>query len=236
MKRIKSIKRPLSLWLAVVFLLSSIMVSLSVKAADMDVANIIPRYYVFQGKPLNVFGKTHNSMSFYQVGSAYGGATFCLEPGKKLWDGTACAYTRYEVRPGQSVPYIGSFDRYLSMVLAYEWLLWEGPFPDASRYGVVQVYYWGCLAGYEDDWDAQEQAMEKFAAVMGNPGVMTYYQSMKDSVIQGMDDYDAGNGTLPSWNGSRQRMSLKDGHYELTLDISTCRQLGNTTWSFPDTE
>ena len=236
MKRIKSIKRPLSLWLAVVFLLSSIMISLSAKAADMDVANIIPRYYVFQGKPLNVFGKTHNSMSFYQVGSAYGGATFCLEPGKKLWDGTACAYTRYEVRPGQSVPYIGSFDRYLSMVLAYEWLLWEGPFPDASRYGVVQVYYWGCLAGYEDDWDAQEQAMEKFAAVMGNPGVMTYYQSMKDSVIQGMDDYDAGNGTLPSWNGSRQRMSLKDGHYELTLDISTCRQLGNTTWSFPDTD
>ena len=118
MKRIKSIKRPLSLWLAVVFLLSSIMISLSAKAADMDVANIIPRYYVFQGKPLNVFGKTHNSMSFYQVGSAYGGATFCLEPGKKLWDGTACAYTRYEVRPGQSVPYIGSFDRYLSMVLA----------------------------------------------------------------------------------------------------------------------
>ena len=236
MKRIKSIKRPLSLWLAVVFLLSSIMISLSAKAADMDVANIIPRYYVFQGKPLNVFGKTHNSMSFYQVGSAYGGATFCLEPGKKLWDGTACAYTRYEVRPGQSVPYIGSFDRYLSMVLAYEWLLWEGPFPDASRYGVVQVYYWGCLAGYEDDWDAQEQAMERFAAVMGNPGVMTYYQSMKDSVIQGMDDYDAGNGTLPSWNGSRQRMSLKDGHYELTLDISTCRQLGNTTWSFPDTD
>ena len=236
MKRIKSLKRPLSLWLAVVFLLSSIMISLSAKAADMDVANIIPRYYVFQGKPLNVFGKTHNSMSFYQVGSAYGGATFCLEPGKKLWDGTACAYTRYEVRPGQSVPYIGSFDRYLSMVLAYEWLLWEGPFPDASRYGVVQVYYWGCLAGYEDDWDAQEQAMEKFAAVMGNPGVMTYYQSMKDSIIQGMDDYDAGNGTLPSWNGSRQRMSLKDGHYELTLDISTCRQLGNTTWSFPDTD
>ena len=65
MKRIKSIKRPLSLWLAVVFLLSSIMISLSAKAADMDVANIIPRYYVFQGKPLNVFGKTHNSMSFY---------------------------------------------------------------------------------------------------------------------------------------------------------------------------
>nr|WP_130789476.1 SpaA isopeptide-forming pilin-related protein [Lachnoclostridium pacaense] len=235
MKWIKSLKRPLSLWLTVVFLLSSIMVSLSAKAADMDVANIIPRYYVFQGKPLNVFGKTHNSMSFYQVGSAYGGATFCLEPGKKLWDGTACAYTRYEVQPGQTVPYIGSFERYLSMVLAYEWLLWEGPFPDASRYGVVQVYYWGCLAGYEDDWDAQEQAMEKFAAVMGNPRVMTYYQSMKDSIIHGMDDYDAGNGTLPSWNGSRQGMSLKEGNYELTLDISTCRQLGNTTWTFPDT-
>ena len=63
MKWIKSLKRPLSLWLTVVFLLSSIMVSLSVKAADMDVANIIPRYYVFQGKPLNVFGKTHNSHS-----------------------------------------------------------------------------------------------------------------------------------------------------------------------------
>ena len=43
MKRIKSIKRPLSLWLAVVFLLSSIMISWSAKAADMDVANMIPR-------------------------------------------------------------------------------------------------------------------------------------------------------------------------------------------------
>ena len=31
-------------------------------------------------------------------------------------------------------------------------------------------------------------------------------------------------------------MTLKDGHYELTLDISSCPQLQDTSWSFPDNQ
>ena len=29
-------------------------------------------------------------------------------------------------------------------------------------------------------------------------------------------------------------MILKDGHYELTLDLSSCPQLKNANWQFPD--
>ena len=66
MKWIKSLKRPLSLWLTVVFLLSSIMVSLSVKAADMDVANIgIRRRHILPGTRKKVVG--WNRLRIYAV-------------------------------------------------------------------------------------------------------------------------------------------------------------------------
>lgn len=233
---LKKLKRPLSLWLAVILIFTSISFSSSAGVPTDKVAEIVPRFPIFQGKTLTVFGKTHHSMSFYQVENdpSIVAATFCLEPGKKLWDGTACAYKKYDVEPGQSVPYIGPFDRYLPMVLAYEWLAWEGPYPDAARYGVVQIYYWGCMAGYEEDWDAQEEAMQQFSKVMRSPSVMTYYNDMKDYIIQGVNDYEAGNTSLPSWNGSQQKMELEDGKYELTLDISSCPKLKDTTWSLPN--
>lgn len=234
--KLKKLKRPLYLWLAVILIFTSISFSSTAGVPTDKVANIQPRYHVFQGKTLNVFGKTHHSMNFYQVENdpSIVAATFCLEPGKKLWDGTACAFQKYDVEPGKSVPYIGPFDRYLPMVLAYEWMAWEGPYPETIRYGVVQIYYWGCVAGYEDDWDAQEEAMQQFTKVMGKPSVMTYYHDMKDYIIKGVNDYEAGNTSLPLWNGSQQKMKLKDGHYELTLDISSCPKLRSTTWTFPD--
>ena len=45
-----------------------------------------------------------------------------------------------------------------------------------------------------------------------------------------------GSSSLPAWTGSVQKMTLKDGHYELTLDISSCPQLQDTSWSFPDNQ
>ena len=47
---------------------------------------------------------------------------------------------------------------------------------------------------------------------------------------------DRGSSSLPAWTGSVQKMTLKDGHYELTLDISSCPQLQDTSWSFPDNQ
>ena len=51
----------------------------------------------------------------------------------------------------------------------------------------------------------------------------------------GLAEYEnQGNSDLPEWNGRQQRMELKDGRYELTLDISSCPQLKNAVWQFPD--
>lgn len=58
------------------------------------------------------------------------------------------------------VPVIGSFDRYLPMTLAYEWMV-SGNYYDKTRYAMVQTYFWGCLAGFEQDWDIQEETMKK---------------------------------------------------------------------------
>lgn len=144
-------------------------------------------------------------------------------------------YEKYEAKPGQTVPVIGSFDRYLPMTVAYEWMLREGNYHDTDRYAVTQVYMWGCMSGYKDNWPAMEQAMQKLAEVLKRPYVMNYYEELKEYVIEGVAGYEAANNaSLPSWNGTQQKMTLKDGRYELTLDISTCPQLKDTTWTFPD--
>ena len=91
------------------------------------------------------------------------------------------------------------------------------------------------MSGYKDNWPAMEQAMQKLAEVLKRPYVMNYYEELKEYVIEGVAGYEAANNaSLPSWNGTQQKMTLKDGRYELTLDISTCPQLKDTTWTFPD--
>ncbi len=197
---------------------------------------LCPDRVVFRGKSLNAFGKTHHDMNIYQVGRGESRPpALCIQEGKKLPDDSPATYEHYEAKPGQTIPVIGSFERFLAMSLAYEWLMLEGPFLYPERYGVAQVYYWGCMAGYEHNWPMQEQAMVKLSGVMNSPGVMTYYQEMKDYIIQGEADYNGtSNSALPSWSGSTQKMTLKDGHYELTLDISMCPQLKDTVWTFPD--
>lgn len=46
------------------------------------------------------------------------------------------------------------------MTLAYEWMV-SGNYYDKTRYAMVQTYFWGCLAGFEQDWDIQEETMKK---------------------------------------------------------------------------
>ena len=109
-----------------------------------------------------------------------------------------CIRDRYYVEPGKPVPVIGPFERYLSMVLAYEWLVSDNYYVPA-RYGVVQVYYWGCMNGYEHNWALQKQAMEKFQAVMnGDPMVMVYYEEMKAHILEGEAQFNGtGSSSLP---------------------------------------
>lgn len=117
--KIKRLKRPFVLILAFVLLLSSI--SQSVSAADTGQVINYPSLPIFKGKSFNAFGKTHHSMNYYQVGLVDGAVpAFCIEEGKKLPDNTVMTYEKYEAKPGQTVPVIGSFDRYLPMTVAYE--------------------------------------------------------------------------------------------------------------------
>ena len=232
--KIKHLKRTLALILVFTLLLSSVSSSVSVaETGEIITYGSLP---IFRGKPFNAFGKTHNSMNYYQVGLVDGAVpAFCIEEGKKLPDNTIMAYEKYEAKPGQTVPVIGSFDRYLPMTVAYEWMLREGNYHDIDRYAVTQVYMWGCMAGYKNNWVEMEAAMQKLALVLSKPYIMNYYEELKEYVIEGVAGYEAANNaSLPLWNGTQQKMTLKDGHYELTLDISTCPQIKETTWTFPD--
>ena len=232
MKFMKRIKGKLSLFLAVII----IMMPMHMIGRADDLINLNPYRVVFRGKSLNAFGKTHRDMNIYQVGDKPGAVpALCIQEGYKIPDCSAARYEYYEVKPGQAVPVIGPFERYLAMVLAYEWLV-SGNYYDPARYGVAQVYYWGCMIGHEHSWELQEQAMHKLQAAMdGNAMVMTYYEEMKTHILEGEAEYaGTGNTSLPQWSGSEQKMDLKDGRYELTLDISSCPQLRDTTWSFPD--
>lgn len=230
----KTLKRMMALFLAAVLVCTAIRTT----SGAGDLINLNPYRQVFRGKNLNAFGRTHRDMNIYQVGEGAGALpALCIQEGHKLPDGSPAKYEQYYVEPGKPVPVIGPFERYLSMVLAYEWLVSDNYYVPA-RYGVVQVYYWGCMNGYEHNWALQKQAMEKFQAVMnGDPMVMVYYEEMKAHILEGEAQFNGtGSSSLPAWTGSVQKMTLKDGHYELTLDISSCPQLQDTSWSFPDNQ
>lgn len=234
MRIMKTLKRMMVLFLATVLVCTAIRTT----SGAGDLINLNPYRQVFRGKNLNAFGRTHRDMNIYQVGEGAGALpALCIQEGHKLPDGSPAKYEQYYVEPGKPVPVIGPFERYLSMVLAYEWLVSDNYYVPA-RYGVVQVYYWGCMNGYEHNWALQKQAMEKFQGVMnGDPMVMVYYEEMKAHILEGEAQFNGtGSSSLPAWTGSVQKMTLKDGHYELTLDISSCPQLQDTSWSFPDNQ
>ncbi|MGN0372474.1 MAG: SpaA isopeptide-forming pilin-related protein [Enterocloster sp.] len=228
---IKKIRQCLALILAAALIVSLIP---SGVLADEQHAQMIARGIIFQNKEFSLYGHTHRSMMYYMVNPSDGGLpAFCLQPGKRLPNFTSSTYTLYTVNPDQTVPVIGSFERYLPMTLAYEWM--TADCYDYTRYGVVQTYMWGCMAGYELDWDVQGQTMERLERVLQNERVMPLFSEMREYVETGIEEYyDTSNSSLPSWNGKQQQMILTDGHYEVVLDISTCPQLKNTVWLFPD--
>ena len=229
-----TLKRVMALFLATVLVCTAVRTT----SGAGDLINLNPYRQVFRGKNLNAFGRTHRDMNIYQVGEGAGALpALCIQEGHKLPDGSPAKYEQYYVEPGKPVPVIGPFERYLPMVLAYEWLVSDNYYVPA-RYGVVQVYYWGCMNGYEHNWALQKQAMEKFQAVMnGDPMVMAYFEEMKAHILEGEAEYNGtGSSLLPAWAGSVQKMVLKDGHYELTLDISSCPQLQSASWSIPDNQ
>ena len=78
----------------------------------------------FQNRQINIFGHSHRSITCYYVNPVEGHVpAFCLQPGKKLPNHTQAAWQRYSASPETSIPVIGSFDRYLPMTLAYEWMV-----------------------------------------------------------------------------------------------------------------
>ena len=196
---------------------------------------MIIRGDAFQNRPINIFGHSHRSITCYYVNPVEGHVpAFCLQPGKKLPNHTVSSYTRYDAEPGASVPVIGSFDRYLPMTLAYEWMV-SGNYYDKTRYAMVQTYFWGCLAGFEQDWDIQEETMKKLEWAIRDGRVLSLFHEMRSVVEKGLEEYESNSGSsLPAWNGRKENMILKDGHYELTLDLSSCPQLKNANWQFPD--
>ena len=244
---LKAWKRPLALALAFVMLWSPASVSAlaAEPAAEFQGAgmgqeertegtvSMSIRGDAFQQKNLNVFGKMHHSITYYSL--QYGAEilpSFCLQPGRKLPNHSVMNYTRYDISNGGSMPYVGTLDRFKHMYLAYEWTTSENFFV-MERYAMVQVYIWGCLAGYEDNWTVQEQAARQLQAVMPGADVMGLFESMRSYIVDGMAEEGNASSGLPAWSGTEQRMELKDGGYELTLDISACPQLASTTWTFP---
>ena len=118
--------------------------------------------------------------------------------------------------------------------MAYEWMV-SGNYYDKTRYAVVQTYFWGCLAGYEREWDVLEDTMKKLEWAIGDGRVLSLFHEMQNAVENGLNEYESGGGnSLPDWNGRKQNMVLKDGHYELTIDLSSCEKLKDANWQFPD--
>ena len=76
--KIKHLKRTLALILVFTLLLSSVSSSVSVaETGEIITYGSLP---IFRGKPFNAFGKTHNSMNYYQVGLVDGAVpAFCIE-------------------------------------------------------------------------------------------------------------------------------------------------------------
>ena len=169
-------RRFCALFLAAAILITGIPVQ---SAAKENTVEMIIRGDAFQNRPINIFGHSHRSITCYYVNPVEGHVpAFCLQPGKKLPNHTVSSYTRYDAEPGASVPVIGSFDRYLPMTLAYEWMV-SGNYYDKTRYAMVQTYLWGCLAGYEEAWDVQEEMMHKLESVIRDGQVLPFFHEMR---------------------------------------------------------
>lgn len=176
----------------------------SASAGEPPVQMII-RGDAFQNRQINIFGHSHRSITCYYVNPVEGHVpAFCLQPGKKLPNHTQASWERYSASPETSVPVIGSFDRYLPMTLAYEWMV-SGNYYDKTRYAMVQTYFWGCLAGFEQDWDIQEETMKKLEWAIRDGRVLSLFHEMRSVVEKGLEEYESNSGSsLPAWNGHKE--------------------------------
>lgn len=175
-------------------------------------------------------------MSYYQEGlSPDAQPTFCLEPGKKLPDGSKATYKIYTATGDETIPGVGASDKFVPITLAYEWIQHIANLRDPVCYAVVQTYIWGCVDGYAEDWEIQEEAQKKLADILNNSRVLSEFASLKEFVQDGIEEFsNLSWGGFPEWNGTQQTMFLEDGKYTLTLDITACSQLKNVIWNFPD--
>ena len=59
------------------------------------------------------------------------------------------------------IPGVGTSDKFVPITLAYEWIQHNANIRDPICYAVVQTYIWGCVGGYAEDWEIQEEAQKK---------------------------------------------------------------------------
>ena len=229
MSKLYYLKRQIAFLLAIV-----ISITTFVPSYAAEVSKIYRRMNIFEDRNLSVFGKTHYSMGYYQEGleaNAY--PTFCLEPGKRMPNGESASFKMYTAMGDETIPGVGSAEKFVPITLAYDWMM-DGNWRDPLRYGVVQVYIWGCVAGYAEEWGTQEAAQRELAKILGNR-VISEYEEMEEYIESGLEEFEhSSNSGLPDWNGTYQKMTIEDGSYRLILDISVCPQLKNVSWSFPD--
>ena len=229
MSKLYYLKRQIAFLLAIV-----ISITTFVPSYAAEVSKIYRRMNIFEDRNLSVFGKTHYSMGYYQEGleaNAY--PTFCLEPGKRMPNGESASFKMYTAMGDETIPGVGSAEKFVPITLAYDWMM-DGNWRDPLRYGVVQVYIWGCVAGYAEEWGTQEAAQRELAKILGNR-VISEYEEMEEYIESGLEEFEhSSNSGLPDWNGTYQKMAIEDGSYRLILDISVCPQLKNVSWSFPD--
>lgn len=229
---LRRLKRPIAFMMAVILI--GLLFNIPIFADD-DMIKIWPRTIIFTNKDFTVFGKTHHTMSYYQEGLGLGAQpTFCLEPGRKLPDGSQATYRIYTATGNETIPGVGAPDKFVPITLAYEWIQHKSNIRDTVCYAVVQTYIWGCVGGYAEDWERQEEAQKKLAGILNDKRVLSEFADLKEFVVEGIDEFsNSSYGGFPVWNGTQQIMSLKDGSYILTLDITTCPQLKNVVWNFP---
>ena len=142
MQYLRRFKRSISFLLAMIIFSASVFYIPSY--ADDGTIEIWPRQIIFANKNFTVFGKTHHMMSYYQEGvSPNAQPTFCLEPGKKLPDGSKATYRIYTATGDETIPGVGDSDKFVPITLAYEWMQRIANLRDPVCYAVVQTYIWG---------------------------------------------------------------------------------------------
>lgn len=141
-------------------------------------------------------------MNYYQEGlSPEAQPTFCLEPGKKLPDGSQATYKIYTATGDEMIPGVGTSDKFVPITLAYEWIQHNANIRDPVCYAVVQTYIWGCVGGYAEDWEIQEEAQKKLAGILKDNSVLKEFYKLKEFVQEGIDEFEN-----VSWGGFRSGM------------------------------